>query len=182
MNTARSSQRLERRLLTIAVVIVLFPVFAALASAREPTPSHYIDPAEIDRAVAAFTGHSIGEVGGARLGADRRMRLAACRAPLDLGWHGPAKNTVRVSCPGPDPWRIFVATRSAAPAAKAAPAVRRGDPVTIMVRGRGFTVQQSGEAVDSGQIGDWIAVRTARRADPIRARIERPGLAVVPAN
>jgi flagella basal body P-ring formation protein FlgA len=182
MNTTRSSHRLERRLFLTAAIIVLFPVFAAMASAREPAPQRHIDPADIDSAVAAFTGHAIGEVGGARMRADRRLRLAVCGAPLDLAWHGQSQTTVRVSCPGPDPWQIFVATRSAAPAARAAPAVRRGDPVTILVRGRGFTVQQSGEAVEGGSIGDWIAVRTARRADPIRARIERPGLAIVPVN
>jgi flagella basal body P-ring formation protein FlgA len=58
-----------------------------------------------------------------------------------------------------------------------------------LVRGRGFTVQQSGEAVEGGSIGDWIAVRTdprpgsrgSARGEAIRARIERPGLAVIPA-
>jgi len=51
-----------------------------------------------------------------------------------------------------------------------------------MVRGRGFSVQQAGEAMDSGAVGDWIFVRTARKSEPLRARIERPGLAIVPAN
>ena len=50
-----------------------------------------------------------------------------------------------------------------------------------MVRGRGFSVQQPGEAMEGGAVGDWIFVRTARKAEPLRARIERPGLAVIPA-
>jgi flagella basal body P-ring formation protein FlgA len=50
-----------------------------------------------------------------------------------------------------------------------------------MVRGRGFSVQQQGEAMESGAVGEWIFVRTARKAEALRARIERPGLAVVPA-
>jgi flagella basal body P-ring formation protein FlgA len=67
-------------------------------------------------------------------------------------------------------------------AAQAAIAVKRGDPMTVIVRGRGFTVQQAGEAMENGQIGDWIAIRTAKRGEPLRARIERPGLAEIPAD
>jgi len=35
--------------------------------------------------------------------------------------------------------------------------------------------------LDSGGEGDWIAIRTSRETAPVRARIERPGLAVIPA-
>lgn len=144
------------------------------------------DPAAIDHAVVAFTGAGIGQPGGPRLATDRRLRLAACAAPLAVGWHGAARSTVRVECPGPHSWRIFVAVGAAAgaPAAAAkppAPVVKRGDALTIMVRGRGFSVQQSGEAMENGAVGDWIMVRTARKAEPLHARIERPGLAVIPA-
>jgi flagella basal body P-ring formation protein FlgA len=51
----------------------------------------------------------------------------------------------------------------------------------VVVRGRGFSVQQTGEALENGRIGDWIGVRTQRGAEPIRARIERPGMALIPA-
>ncbi len=147
--------------------------------------SGYTDPALIDRAVAAFTGAEPGMPGGARLPADRRLRLAACAVPLAVAWHGPARSSVSVACPGPQSWRIFVAVDSggsaAAPGRALAPAVKRGDALTIMVRGRGFSVQQAGEAIEGGAVGDWIFVRTARKAEPLRARIERPGLAVIPA-
>lgn len=146
----------------------------------------FTDPAAIDHAVAAFTGAATGTPGGARAPADRRLRLAACDGPLALAWHGSARNTVRVECPGPASWRIFVAIDNTAGMAAASrpapPAIKRGDALTIMVRGRGFSVQQSGEAMDSGAVGDWIFVRTARKAEPLRARIERPGLAVIPAS
>lgn len=143
------------------------------------------DPALIDRAVVAFTGAEIGQPGGPRMAADRRLQLASCAAPLAVSWHSPAHNAVRVECAGPDNWRIFVAITAAAGAAaaqRAEPAIRRGDALTIMVRGRGFSVQHQGEAMESGTLGDWIFVRTARKAEPLRARIERPGLAVIPAN
>jgi flagella basal body P-ring formation protein FlgA len=35
--------------------------------------------------------------------------------------------------------------------------------------------------MESGAAGDWIMVRTSRKAEALRARIERPGLAVIPA-
>jgi flagella basal body P-ring formation protein FlgA len=184
-------QRLELRLLATALMIASLPLFAALASAQENAP-RLTSPAEIDRAVAEFTGARIGEVGGARLPADRRLRLAACAEPLVVGWHGRAQGTVAVECKGPQSWRIFIATRPvhAASEAAMAPAVERGDPITVMVRGRGFTVQQSGEAMESGTVGEWIAVRTdprpgsrgSARGEAIRARIERPGLAIIPAS
>ena len=143
------------------------------------------DPAAIDRAVMAFTGVETGQPGGARMVADRRLQLAACAAPLAVSWHSPARSAVQVECSGPASWRIFVAINTAAGTSaglRAEPAIKRGDALTIMVRGRGFSVQQSGEAMESGVVGDWIFVRTARKSEPLRARIERPGLAVVPAN
>ncbi|WP_252259704.1 flagella basal body P-ring formation protein FlgA [Erythrobacter aurantius] len=182
MITHQSSRRLELRLLATAMLIVSLPLFAAAASAQNGAGRAITDPAEIDRAVIEFTGVPIGEVGGARVPADRRLRLAACQGPLDLSWHGTRQSTVQVACPGPDPWRIFIATRPAAQAEAAAKMVSRGDPVTLVVRGRGFSVQQTGEAMEDGAQGDWIAIRTARDATPVRARIERPGLAVIPAS
>lgn len=184
MKSSIHPQRLEWRLLATALMIASLPLFAALASAQESASPALTSPAQIDRAVAEFTGAQIGEVGGARLPADRRLRLAACAAPLDVSWHGRAQSTVKVECAGPQSWRIFIATRAAEAAAHSAPVVARGDPITVLVRGRGFTVQQSGEAMESGAVGDWIAVRTdarpGTRAEAIRARIERPGLAVIP--
>lgn len=162
------------------------------------------DPGAIDAAVEAFTGASVGEAGGAIAPADPRLRLAPCPTPLETAWHGRARTTVRVACPGPSGWRVFVALRgasgapgsssSAAPggatgAARAAPLIDRGDPVTVTVRGRGFTVQQAGEAMEAGRAGEWIGIRLAatsrgasRRTgrDPVRARIVRPGLAEIP--
>lgn len=142
------------------------------------------DPAAIDRAVADFTGAGIGAPGGARVAADRRLQLATCAGPLVTSWHTPARMAVQVECPGPAGWRIFVAVTpdgTRTPAARSAPAVKRGDAITIMVRGSGFSVQQPGEAMETGTLGDWITVRTNRKAESLRARIERPGLVVIPA-
>jgi len=170
------------RLAPLALTMLL-PLCDPSASAQSATG--YTDPAAIDQAVSAFTGAGIGQPGGPRRATDRRLRLAPCAAPLAVGWHGPAQTAVRVECGGPQSWRIFVAVGApaAAQAAKAAaPVIKRGDALTIMVRGRGFSVQQSGEAMEPGAVGDWILVRTARKGEPLRARIERAGLAVIPAN
>jgi flagella basal body P-ring formation protein FlgA len=163
-----------------AIICTPLAALAAASATQTGETAAFTDPGEIDRAVSEFTGAAIGEVGGARVPADRRLRLAACSNPLQVAWHGRNRATVQVECPGAQSWRIFVATLAPAQAPQSAPAVDRGDPVTIVIRGRGFTVQQTGEATESGAIGDWIGIRTTSRGEPIRARIERPGLAVIP--
>lgn len=152
--------------------------------AGEAQTAAVTDPATIDRAVAEFTGAAIGAPGGARMASDLRLRLAPCGGPLAVSWHTPARTAVQVECPGPTSWRIFVAiapTQAQNAPRAAAPAVKRGDALTVVVRGRGFSVQQPGEAVEAGAIGDWIFVRTSRKGEALRARIERPGLAAIPA-
>jgi flagella basal body P-ring formation protein FlgA len=60
--------------------------------------------------------------------------------------------------------------------------VLRGEAVTIAVSGDGFTVSQPGEALDPGAVGQWIRVKTAAAgAQPLRARIVRPGLVALAA-
>lgn len=181
MAVFNSTRHLERRLFAAAVLLVILPICAVAASAQSPPSSRFTHPEEIDRAVINFTGVPIGEVGGARVPADRRLRLAACSNPLGVSWFGSARSTLQVVCEGTESWRIFIATRPVLQSERAAPAVSRGDPITVAVRGRGFTVQQTGEALENGALGDWIGVRTQRDATPIRARIERPGFAVIPA-
>lgn len=175
-----TDRRSARHLAALALTLSAAGAGAATAQTLRAST----DPAAIDRAVAAFTGAAIGTPGGARMASDPRLQLAPCGGPLAVSWHTPARTAVAVECPGPTAWRVFVAISPAAGGAattpRAAPAVKRGDAITIMVRGRGFTVQQPGEAMEAGAVGDWIEVRTSRKAQGLRARIERPGLAVVP--
>lgn len=161
----------------LAAVLVVTAVAVPLQAQSSP----FHDLVAIDRAVTAFTGAGIGEPGGATLPVDRRLRLAACRSPLSLDWQGSRQDTVLVQCPDAGGWRLFVATSGNTRQGPAAPpAIARGEAVTISVAGDGFSVAQSGEAMDSGALGAWIRVRTSARATPIRARIERPGLVIVP--
>lgn len=188
MRQFHSRPFLEARLLATAALIASLPLFAAYATARDGNGPAFTPPAQIDRAVESFTGAATGEIGGALRPADRRLRLAACAQPLGVEWYGNARSSVAVTCSGPQTWRIFMSTRPAEQAQPAAPVISRGDPVTVQVRGRGFTVQKAGEAMEAGAVGDWIAIRmtsgsgtgrAGRREDPIRARIARPGLAII---
>lgn len=162
--------------ISLAAVALLLPALPAAAQSG----ASYIAPAEIDRAVEQFTGQPAGSIGGATTPADPRLRLRACKAPLALEWHGVPGRTVAVSCPAHQGWRIYVSILNTAAAAQSGPAIKRGETVTLLVRGHGFSVQRQGEATSSGKVGDWISVRTGRRADPVRARVERPGLVVIP--
>ncbi len=154
------------------------------AAAQGQAPA-YTDPRAVDAAIADFVGAANGEPGGARHVVDRRLKLSVCSAPLALDWHGKRRDTVKVGCPDRGGWQIFVAIAPAAgeagEQAETVPIVNRGDAVSIMVRGNGFSVTQAGEALEGGAAGDWIRVRPTETRDALHARVERPGLVIVPA-
>lgn len=146
----------------------------------------FADLAAIDRDVSLFTGVAFGQPGGAAQQVDRRLRLAACGSPLTLGWYTPRHDSVVVQCPDAGGWRIYVPVLMSAAGAGngGAPAVMRGEAVTVTVSGDGFAVSQPGEAMESGPVGAWIRVRTQqvgnKPPEPVRAQIIRPGLVGVP--
>lgn len=153
----------------------------ALALSSPALAQSVTDLAAIDRAVESFTGAPIGAPGGAAQPVDRRLHLARCAAPAALSWYGSRRDTVMVRCPDPGSWRIFVPLSAGNAPEQAAPAVLRGESVTIAVSGEGFSVAQAGEALEPGAVGAWIRVRTAQagtqgNGGTIRARIVRPGL------
>jgi flagella basal body P-ring formation protein FlgA len=136
------------------------------------------DLSEIDREVARFTGASIGMPGGARTPVDRRMRLARCAAPVQLSPYGIRQDTVLVQCPGG--WRIFVPLTRGQDAGARADLISRGDQVSIILEGRGFSITQAGEAMEAGGEGDWIRVKPPGTGDPIRAKVTSPGRVTIP--
>lgn len=152
---------------------------ALLPATVQAQPVRFADLAAIDGAVAQFTGALPGMPGAAQP-VDRRLRLSPCSMPLSLAWRGQGRDTVVVQCPDAGSWRLFVPVLAASRQDAAGPAVQRGEAVTIAATGDGFTVSQPGEAMESGAVGAWIKVRTSARAEPIRARVDRPGLVVVP--
>lgn len=157
--------------------------FILLAAAT--VSGSFADLDAIDRQVAAFTGVGVGQVGGALTPVDRRLRLQPCRTGVALSWRTAMQESVVVQCGDANGWRLFVPVRRPVPVAAApeANAINRGDAVSIAVTGDGFTVSQPGEAMDAGPVGAWIRVRPAAgsaSAEPMRARIERPGLVMLP--
>lgn len=157
----------------------------SIALALVLTAAPFADLAGIDRQVAAFTGTGIGMEGGAALPVDRRLRLRSCAAPLLLSWRTERRESVVVQCPDAGGWRLFVPvkgmTGGGAGGLSAAPAINRGDAVTIAVGGPGFSVSQSGEALEAGPVGGWIRVRgLAAKSPAMRGRIVSPGLVEVP--
>jgi flagella basal body P-ring formation protein FlgA len=151
----------------------------ALLGAVPAQAQERADLAAIDRAVSAFTGVPAGQPGGAAAPVDRRLRLAACPAAPVLGWYGAARDAVEVRCPVAGGWKLYVPLASAAPhePRATAPAINRGDSVTIEVSGAGFVVSQQGEALEGGPTGAWIKVKgLAGTGQVLRARVRRPGL------
>jgi len=153
------------------------------------------DTAALDRAVAGFTGRPIGADGGARTAIDTRLRLALCPT-VALSWRTEAHDAVVASCSGPD-WRIFIpvsnsrpiappaaaATSAAAPmaiAAKAAPVIRRGDPVVIEAGTEGFSITREGVALADAAPGARLLIRVEDAKAPVQAMALASGRATLP--
>ena len=168
---AQRTKRCFDKLSTNGFVMVGLVLWATPAIAQTTA-----DLDAVDRAVAQFTGAAQGQPGGAAMPVDRRLRLAPCRVPLALGWHGQRRESVEVLCPAPGGWKLYVPIAGAGPAAAAPNAVSRGDAVSVTVIGDGFAVSQAGEALEGGAVGSWIRVRTQSPGAPVlRARVLRPG-------
>lgn len=170
-----------------ALIPTTLPTLAILAAAPALAQATLADPAALDRVVEQFTGQPLGQPGGARAPVDRRMRLRACPAGPQASWHGAPGRTVVVACPEPGGWRVFVNLIPAGLAASGVDApvapratIKRGESLTVAVTGRGFAIRRPAEALEAGAVGDWIAVRTTRDGEPLRARIVQPGLAEIP--
>ena len=163
--------------------MILLAALLAAAPTYQDTPS-------IDRAVASFTAHGVGQEGGARTAVDARLRLAACPM-VSLSWRTEAHDAVVVACSGPD-WRLFVPViraAGAAPAAttavaqasvRAAPVIRRGDPVLVEAGNDGFSVSREGIAMGDAAPGNRFLVRVADAKGPVQAVATADGRAVLP--
>lgn len=146
-----------------------------LAGAAVPAQAQgFTDSAAIEREVAAFLGVSAADAGSAFVPVDRRLRLAACNRPLALGWQGARRDAVLVQCPDPGSWKLYVRVVGQAAGVVAPPAVRRGDAVTVTVRGSGFSISQPAQALEDGAPGDWVRIRVGKDTE-LQAQVLRPG-------
>lgn len=170
-------------------MIRYLPLIALVAAGSAMAAQGFQDTAALDRAVAAFTGHAIGEEGGAAMAIDKRLKLAACPT-VALSWRSDRHDAVVVSCPGPQ-WHIFVRTRvappppkpaqtSAAPVAKPVMVIKRGDPVSIVAGDAGFSVTRDGVAMNDAAAEGRVAVQVERGQPPIQAIAVEPGRVRLP--
>ncbi|WP_375396742.1 flagella basal body P-ring formation protein FlgA [uncultured Sphingomonas sp.] len=161
---------------------------AALMVAMPVAAQNFQNTLLLDKAVAGFTGHAVGDEGGARSAVDARLRLAACPM-VSLSWYTDRHDAVVVACPDPV-WRIFVAVRVTAPAASpramATPVakpdivIRRGDPLTIVADADGFSVTRDGIALGDAAIGGRLPVEVEKGRPPVQAIATGPGQAKLP--
>ena len=166
--------------------------FIALMVAASPVAAQSFQSTTlIDKAVAGFTGHAVGESGGARTPVDTRLKLAVCPM-VSLNWRTDSHDSVVVTCTDPQ-WRIFVpvmmpatpaptATPVAVPvvAAKAPIVIKRGDPVTVVAGDGGFSVTRDGVATTDAAAGARVLIRVQDGKPPIQAIAVEPGKAVIP--
>jgi flagella basal body P-ring formation protein FlgA len=143
--------------------------------------------AMLDSRISAALGAGIGEPGGAVTPLDRRLRLAACPQPAEIG--EPAAGALAVRC-AVQGWRIRVplvrnassgTTAAASPSAvRAEPIVRRGDQVELVAIGASFAVSTLAIAEQDGAPGDRIRLRTERRTTPIFGQVLADGRVALP--
>ncbi len=163
-----------------------------LAAATPVLAQSFQDTKLLDKAVAGFTGHAIGEDGGARTPVDARLKLTPCPM-VTMAWHTDRHDAVVVSCPAPQ-WRIFVAIKQAAPpplapslptavatpVAKPVIVIKRGDPVTIVAGDEGFSVTRDGVAMGDAPVGGRVPVQVDRGKPPIQAIAVEAGKVTLP--
>ncbi|MBC9034492.1 flagella basal body P-ring formation protein FlgA [Sphingomonas sp. JC676] len=163
-------------------------LFAALLAAAPEFQSTIV----LDAIVTQFTGKQVGELGGARAPVDTRLKLASCAAP-QLEWRSEAKDAVLVRCMAPG-WRVYVPVNAApqpkpvaapaaarvAPAVKAEPVIRRGDPVTVEAGASGFSITREGVAMNDAAPGARLLVKVDDKKQPIQAVAIEQGRARLP--
>ena len=163
----------------------LIAIFAAGTAAAQS----FQDTVALDKAVAGFTGKTVGEDGGARTPVDKRLKLAACPT-VALSWHTDRHDAVVVTCSAPQ-WRIFVPVKItapppvsaavvAAPAAKPVIVIKRGDPITIVAGDGGFSVTRDGVAMNDAVAGARVSIQVEQGKPPIQGIAVAPGKATLP--
>ncbi|HEX7851435.1 MAG TPA: flagella basal body P-ring formation protein FlgA [Sphingomonas sp.] len=164
---------------------------ALIAAATPAAAQTFQSTTLIDKAVAGFAGHPIGETGGARTAVDTRLKLSTCPM-VSLNWRTDSHDSVVVTCTDPQ-WRIFVpmlmpasappaATPTATPmvTAKAAIVIKRGDPVTVVAGDGAFSVTRDGIATTDAAAGARVLIRVQDGKPPIQAVAVEPGKAMIP--
>lgn len=164
--------------MTIRPFILLGAMLLPCAAQAQTASFENINTLEA-RLVAAL-GADIGTPGGPAAPIDRRLKLARCPMPATID--PPALGAIAIRCEAIG-WRIRVPLDHAAAASmaeKAAPIVRKGDPVELFVETGSFSVSTGAIAQEDGAMGDRIRVRSDPKAPIMIAEVVDGGRARVP--
>ncbi|WP_339827490.1 flagella basal body P-ring formation protein FlgA [uncultured Parasphingorhabdus sp.] len=140
--------------------------------------SPFEDTASLDRQVASYLGANVGDVGGAHANIDSKLKLKRCAKAVEISETN--RNALQVSCQDLG-WRIFVPIHlgknwgSQEDNVPDEPLVQRNQPVTLVIRRSNFSISYSVIAQQSGVMGEYIPVRSDRKAKELMARISGPG-------
>lgn len=163
--------------------------FPLLLLASPAAAAGFQDTVSLDRAVADFAGHGIGDEGGARTAVDSRLRLAQCPT-VALSWRTPSHDSVVIACSGPE-WRIYVPMRTPTaglsgatviqpPMQHAEAVIKRGDPVVIEAGTDGFAISREGVAMADAAPGARFMVKVDDARTPVQAIARASGRATLP--
>lgn len=140
--------------------------------------SSFEDTTLLDRQVASHLNAGVGEAGGALAPIDDRLKLKRCPASVQVS--GTQRNAVLLSCPGWG-WRIFVPVsrngrqNNGRNDSSGAILIQRNQPVTLIVRRSNFSIRYGVIAQKSGKMGEYIPVRSDRKAKELMARVSGAG-------
>ncbi|MBD8677836.1 flagella basal body P-ring formation protein FlgA [Sphingomonas sp. CFBP 13720] len=170
------------------------PLILSLVLATSAAAQGFQSTAQLDRAVAQFTGAAIGTEGGAQMPVDSRLRLASCAMP-QFGWLSDRQDAVVIHCMAPV-WKLYVPIRRAVPRAvvasaavpaavtaapaKPVPVIRRGDPIMVEAGAAGFAITREGTAMGDAPAGGRLLVRVDPAKPPIQAVAVEAGRAMLP--
>jgi flagellar basal body P-ring formation protein FlgA len=146
---------------------------AVLCLSAAASGAVYQDLDALDAQIAASLGG-----GGIPVPIDRRIRLAEC--PTEPVVSRLYDGAIVVRC-APLGWKIRVAVAGGAGPLEAAAEilVHRGDPVELVVKGRGFSASAQGTAIDEGGAGKPVRVKIPTSALPVSAIVIGAGLVAI---
>ncbi|MBW8743994.1 MAG: flagella basal body P-ring formation protein FlgA [Sphingomonas sp.] len=163
------------------------PLLALLAAPAAAATPQFQNIDALEARLINALGAGIGEPGGPAAPIDRRLKLAACPATVQI--EPPAMGAIALRCAALN-WRIRVpiarlaGTQNVAMGgmmgAKADPVVRRGDPVDLVAETDGFSVSVSAVAQEDGAPGSRIRVKADRQNSPIFAEVIESGRVRLP--
>lgn len=163
--------------------LVLLLAAAGAPAAASADSGGFEDLAKLESRVVAALDADVGQPGGPAAHLDKRLRLAACPAPVTID--PPALGALPLRCEALG-WRMRVPLMRVAgvqPASYAAsspvpaepPVIRRGDPVELTAGTPGFSVTAAAVAQEDGREGGRVRVRTDPRGPIIIGEVAGAG-------